>query len=217
MKEFLYNVDRKIFHSFYTYGIKLLEGEILDDCESLLDIGCGSHSPISKFSKRINYSVGIDAFEPAINESKQQKIHDEYYLMDWKKITEKFQEKSFDCVCALDFIEHLPKEEGYQLIEIMERMAKKKVIISTPNGFLPQGIYYNNLLQVHRSGWDVDEMRRRGYHVIGIEGYKHLKGEVGKIRWRPRIFWSKIALWSQPIIKNRPHSAFAILCIKNMK
>ena len=46
-----------------------------------------------------------------------------------------FSDRSFDAVIALELLEHLNKEEGYELIHNMERWARSKVIVSTPNGF----------------------------------------------------------------------------------
>ena len=212
----LKKIDRMIFSSFSDHYAKVLEKECVDNCETLLDIGCGQHSPIHKFSKKLKYTVGVDIFEPAIEESKKLKIHSEYRVMDCRKIKEEFQEKSFDCVCALDLIEHLPKKDGLKLINSMERIAKRKVIISCPNGFLPQGVYWDNPFQVHISGWEVDEMQNIGYRVQGYGGWKPLKGEAGTIKWRPRIFWDRISLLSQPIITNRPSKAFEILCVKDL-
>lgn len=217
LKSQLIRVDKKIFSQYYSFFENVLEQECVNNCNTLLDVGCGQHSPIRKFSKRLEYSVGIDAFKPAIEESKKLKIHNEYKVMNWNKMEVVFKEKSFDCVCALDFIEHLSKEDGLNLITSMEKIARKKVIIFTPNGFLPQGVYYGNPFQVHLSGWGADEMKEMGYRVIGIDGYKPLRGEIAMIKWRPRLFWSKISLLSQPIVANRPSTAFRILCVKDLQ
>jgi len=211
-------IDRMIFSSLSDEFIRALEQECVerDNYKTLLDIGCGKCSPIHRFSKKINYTLGIDAFEPAIEESRKLKIHNEYKVMECKDIENEFQENSFDCVCALDFIEHLSKEDGLKLIDSMERIARKKVIIFTPNGFLPQGVYDNNPFQPHLSGWGVKEMKNMGYRVIGMGGLKFLKGEIAKIKWRPEFFWRRISLLSQPIVTNWPNMAFAILCIKDL-
>ena len=70
-----------------------------------------------------------------------------------------FDSCSFDCVTALDVIEHIKKAEGLRLLEDMERIAKKRIVVFTPNGFLPQSVHNNNPLQIHKSGWKVKEMR----------------------------------------------------------
>lgn len=218
LKRPLKKIDRMIFSSLSDHFIQTLERECTGrgDCKTLLDIGCGKCSPIYRFSTKIDYTVGVDVFEPAIEESKKLKIHNEYKTIECKGIDSAFQKDSFDCVCALDLIEHLSKEDGLKLIDSMERIARKKVIIFTPNGFLFQGIHDNNPYQQHLSGWEVDEMKAMGYRIIGIGGFKFLKGEVAKIKWRPEFFWRRISLLSQIIVTNRPNLAFAILCIKDL-
>ena len=144
-------------------------------------------------------------------------IHHAYVVVDVMNIGNAFAEKSFDCVFASDLIEHLNKEDGLKLIAMMERIARKKVIIYTPNGFLPQGEVDNNPAQIHRSGWTVNEMKLLGYNrIIGINGWKPIRGELAKIRLSPQFIWERISLLSQPIVKRFPKYAFHILCIKDI-
>ena len=208
MKYSLKRLYRKIFPG---YIIELEKA--ISDCKTLLDLGCGSSSPIKSFSKKF-YSIGIDAFKQNIYKSERENIHDKYYTMNVLDIYKKFKNNSFDCVIALDLIEHLTKEEGFKLINIMERIAKKKIIIFTSNGFLPQKEYENNPLQEHKCGWTVEEMKNMGYEVIGINGWKILRGEYAYIKFKPKFFWSVVSDITQTIIRNNPKNAFQLLCIK---
>jgi len=54
-------------------------------------------------------------------------------LCDVRKLP--FKQKSFDTVLCMEVIEHLEKEEAIRLIEDMEKIARKKIIITTPVGF----------------------------------------------------------------------------------
>ncbi|PKM92138.1 MAG: SAM-dependent methyltransferase [Euryarchaeota archaeon HGW-Euryarchaeota-1] len=210
-KKQIKNIYRKIFPHFTTELGKELEG-----CESFLDLACGINTPIQKYSKK-HYSVGVDLFEPSIEDSKQKGLHTEYCVMSVLDIDKKFKENSFDCVVALDLIEHLEKEEGLKLISMMEKIAKKKVIIFTPNGFLPQGEHFENKWQIHKSGWDVEEMQEGGYEVIGINGWKPLRGEMAKSKYSPAFFWNRISEITQLFTKNHPKWAFQLLCVKEIR
>jgi hypothetical protein len=84
------------------------------------------------FSHRLQHSVGVDAFAPAIEASRRQNTHNEYFLLDVLEIDDKFGENSFDCVLACDLIEHLPKEDGERLIAMMEKIATKKLFFTPP-------------------------------------------------------------------------------------
>lgn len=215
MKSIFKNLDDLFFAELRNYYLEIHIQE-LKNCESLLDVGCGSNSPVQHFSKNLKRSVGVDTFQPSIDQSKMKDIHNEYYMMNVLEMDKFFPEKSFDCVIATDLIEHLEKQDGFKLIEIMEKLAKKKVIIFTPNGFLEQKEYDGNKYQVHLSGWDSGEMKKLGYRVIGINGWKFLRGEMASIRFRPKFLWWRVSLLSQYFTTRNSKYAFAILCIKEM-
>ena len=214
MKDSLRSIHDSIFPSY----VDELKKES-SDCQSLLDVGCGVGSPVQYLSKDI-HRVGVDVFAPAIEESKRRGIHNEYFVMNIDDIDTKFAADSFDCVLASDVIEHVTKDQGLALMEKMERIAKHKVIIFTPRGFLPQDEHEGNPWQMHKSGWEVAEMRERGYHVIGISGLKAV--------WNIEFLWSKredanilvrvirkiLVDLTQLYARNHPEQAYQIMCIK---
>ncbi len=208
LKVLVKRLDRWIFAPFINEYQRILEKEVISDCRTLLDVGCGTHSPIIGFAKRLDYSVGIDAFEESIHVSQAKGIHNEYRVMSVLDIAKVFDSRSFDCVLASDVIEHLRKEDGYKLIERMEKIARKKVIVFTPNGFFPQAEYDGNRLQAHLSGWSGDEMRGMGYRVVGIAGWKRVRGM--------RVL-GRLSYLSQPIVRGRPEFAFQMLCVKDIR
>ncbi len=211
LKELYLQTNFKIFPNLRTE----LENAILP-CKTLLDLGCGANSPIKYFSDNFN-SVGVDLYEKSIEESRSKKIHNEYLQMDVLKIEEKFKANSFDCVVALDLIEHLTKEEGIKLISAMEKISKSKILIFTPNGFTSQGEFDVNPWNIHKSGWTIDEMKQRGYKVIGMNGLKYLKGEYAAPRYKPKILWYIISEITQIFVRNHPERANQILCVKKKK
>ncbi|MBI2143982.1 methyltransferase domain-containing protein [Candidatus Woesearchaeota archaeon] len=182
-------------------------------CKTLLDIGCGENSPVRHFSQK-PYSTGVDAFGPSIKKSKAEGIHDRYCRMNILEIGKRFKPSSFDCVLASDVIEHLPKTEGLRLLRMMEKIAAKKAIVFTPNGFLPQGEFGNNPWQKHKSGWTAEEMKSMGYSITGINGWKPLRGAYAMIKLRPRLFWSLVSDLTQLFTRSHPKQAFQILCVK---
>jgi hypothetical protein len=183
---------------------------------SLLDVGCGADSPVQHFRHRIPRLVGLDGYAPSIEASRARGIHDEYFCADLLKIDEIFAAHSFDCVLASDVVEHLPKALGAGLIVKLERIARNRVVIFTPNGFLPQNEHSGNVLQRHLSGWNVEEMEAMGYDVIGINGWKPLFGEFSLPRFRPASFWRVVSRLTVPLVRNRPHHAFQLLCVKSV-
>lgn len=216
MPSLINRLDEILFGKFTHQYETLLEQEILSSCQTLLDVGCGSNSQIRAFSKKMIYTMGIDGYIPSIEKSREAGIHSDYTVLNILEIADRFEANSFDCVLASDVIEHLEKNDGLKLMRDMERIARKKVIIFTPNGFLPQGAYEGNEYQIHRSGWEIDEMQRYGYRVIGVNGWKPLRGELAAPRFRPHSLWSRISFLTQPLVLKKPHKAFQILCIKDI-
>lgn len=215
MSTIRYKLDNFFLKPFYNQFINTLFQET-KDCNSLLDIGCGFNLPIKKVTSRMVQSVGLDVFEPSLEKAKTHSTHSEFVLEDVKVYLEKMPDKSFDCVMALDLIEHLEKNQGYWLIEQMERLSRKKVILFTPNGFVPQRPYDNNPWQEHVSGWSMEEMKEKGFSIFGFGGYKNWRGERFSIIKKPRIFWKYVSFYSQIYFYRSPIKAYSILCVKRM-
>ena len=206
---------RYTYKAFFSKYDVIIEREV-KGLNNLLDVGCGANSPVQTFNKNL-YCVGVDAFEPSLEKSKVKKIHNDYKKLDVLKVGEEFPSKSFDIVVALDLIEHLEKGDGLHLLDMIEKIASKKVIIYTPNGFLPQGDRENNPWQVHLSGWTAQEFVDRGYKVIGVNGIKSLRGAFAKVKYKPAFLWNFISDLTELFVKHNPEIAFQLLAIKTIQ
>jgi len=178
--------------------------KLIKDCgvKSVLDLGCGRSSPLLRFKGRVRI-VGIDVIGRVDG-------YDEYVKGDVLKAREFFGEKSFDMVCALDLIEHLEKEDGYKLIETMERIARKVIVVMTPNGFVPQqGGYYDR----HRSGWVKEEFKSLGFEVYGLRGLKFLRKERCEPR-SPKVITLPVLKVSEVLLKRFPGLSYHLFCVK---
>jgi len=193
----------------------------LKDCESVLDIGCGPSSPL-QYCKWIKYSVGVEPFKPYLEESKKRKIHTKYIN---KKIEDlDFPENSFDAVIMIEVLEHLPKKIGDEILKKAEKWARKKIIVSTPNGLLHQGDKDKNPLQRHLSGWTVGDFRALNYSVFGLSGLKVLRKEseeetmraslLAPVKYNPKVLWFFIITLSQFFTYFFPSLAFELFCVK---
>jgi hypothetical protein len=178
--------------------------------ETILDVGCGTTSPVPSLAPTARHLVGVDILD------RQATGYHEFVPLDLRRLRERFTPRSFALVVALDVIEHLPKEDGWALLRDMEDLASRKVIVSTPNGFLPQEPYDDNPYQAHVSGWSLGEFRSAGYRVLGANGWKPLRVERGELRWRPRLPWRYVSSATQLIVLHRPRFAFQLLCVKDI-
>ncbi len=201
---------------FYKRRFNLMQLKLkseLRNCQSVLELGCGVKSPIVEVVKNV-FAVGIDGHLPSLLANKKSGYFKDYVLADLNHLP--LRNNSFDCVAAFDVIEHLTKHHAKILIENMEKISKKKIMLLTPNGFNPKcHLEEDSTLQVHRCGWTIDEISKRGYVVFGIDGARRLRGEQALATIKPQIVGSFLARLSDPFVFRCPSAAFALLCIKN--
>ncbi|MFI5260385.1 MAG: glycosyltransferase [Candidatus Paceibacteria bacterium] len=213
---FIKSFPRQLIEPIYNWmtpgWITLLQKETRG-FESILDLGCGYNSPVQHLT--IPRKVGVEAFPEYLEESRKKAIHSEYIAEDI--LTVAFLPRSFDIVFASEVIEHVGKEEGEELLDNMEKWAAKKVILTTPNGFLSQHGFDDNALQEHKSGWTVSDFKRRGFRVYGIGGFKFLRGPRGEFRYhRPFYFWLLVSALSQKLSYFFPSVAFQLFVVKDI-
>jgi len=204
---------------FHTLGYCLRRE--LEGCESALDIGCGPGSPL-QLCENLRYTVGVEPFKPYADRAKASHTHTEVLNVPMQELD--FPPNSFDAVVMIGVIEHMKEEDGMRALQLAERWAKKKVIITSPNGFLPQHPVDGNPLQEHLSGWPVSTMRKLGFRTNGLAGLKQLRQEVdsdtmgesilASIRPQPRAFWFVVATLSQLVTYYVPELAFDLFSVK---
>ena len=211
-------VDNRLFGNRKRRYGALLSSLILPDCRSVLDVGCGADAKLMDLVPGIDYSVGVDLVLPPEPSERggNQKRHSEYLRIDVLSLGEHFPRDGFDCVVALDVIEHLETEDGYALLRAMEHIASKRVIVFTPNGYLSQPPAPGNPYQEHLSGWEVDDFLKLGYRVTGVHGWRPLRGLFGHPRWFPKRFWARVSMLTESFFESRPHRAFQLLCAKDL-
>lgn len=146
--------------------------------KTILDLGCGQGKPMEmiKLRMKVKFSVGVDLFKPYIDQARKKKIHNEYVIKDIRKVN--FKNKSFDVVMASHVLEHMNEKDAWKVLENMERMAKKQVIIGTPIGAHYHPAEDGNIWQLHKSFFAPDEFEKRGYKIKKY-GWKWLLGDKG--------------------------------------
>lgn len=194
---------------------KLIVKNSINNATSVLDVGCGYNSILGKIKGSFR-STGIDLFRECVRVSKKAKIHNKYIIGDIRKLQKYFPNKSFDSVIALDVIEHLTRKQAKSMILRMERIAKKRVIIMTPNGFYPQKMLFGNPHQKHKSGWYIHDLKELGYKVHGLRGIKSIRGIHAMIRYKPWFFWGFIAFVSEPLLYFFPKYAYHLFAVKDI-
>jgi 2-polyprenyl-3-methyl-5-hydroxy-6-metoxy-1,4-benzoquinol methylase len=171
---------------------------------SLVDIGCGRGivGALCRIYRKITRLVGVDGYQPSLEFCRFHHFYDELVERNIGEFPLVFRDKEFEVATCIEVIEHLPREEGLQLLDELERISSV-VIVTTPNEFFHQPEYDENPYQKHLSSWTVGDFRRRGYDVQGIGGLKIF----GRSR---RVVSTALG----PITRVVPRLSSAILCIK---
>lgn len=134
----------------------------------ILDVGCGygEWGALLRRRKGSFYLVGVDIWRPHLTMLNRIGVYDELIQVDAPKLP--FKDKSVDISLACEVLEHLGKEEGYELLKDLERISRNMVIVSTPLNW-PQENIYSNPYERHRSEWTPSEFSNIGYKVKTID------------------------------------------------
>jgi hypothetical protein len=188
---------------------------IMKDCSSIADLGCGSRSTVKMCiqNKRL---IAIDAWFPVCNVIKSQPIVSSVCQAIIPPIP--LRSSSVDAVVILQVLEHLTKDQGYQLLNDAGRVARRKIVITTPNGFVGQGSYGCNPYQQHICGWSPQEFENLGYSVIGYDGLKLLRKPFSPAMIFPSKFWEILVSFGlfEKYVFDKPRHGFQLLAYKNI-
>lgn len=195
--------------------LQLAVGNISD--KKILDIGCGKgkwccvlRAECQKNDSKPAWIEGVDVFEPYINYSRNHGCIDELHEIDLEKRKNlPFNDKSFDIVMCIETLEHLSKRAGSNLIAEMERIAKEKVIITTPCDWGEHEEHDNNKFQKHKSLWKPETFEEIGYVVKGL-GFN--------ADFMPKVLKQKTGMilsWLGKYWKSHCNTIFAVKEFKN--
>lgn len=208
VKKFFIKYQNSFFYWILERGLR--------DCDSVLDVGCGHSSAIGSIHRKFK-SEGVDLHKETIELSLKRKNHDTYKLADIRKLDRLYKKKSFDACVAIDVVEHFDRKDALKLIKDMETIARKKVIILTPNGFYEQHDFDGNPHQVHKSGWKEKQLHRAGYKVWGLRGLKYLRNDHAGIKYKPWLFWGACSFISEIVFFPFPSLSFDLYGVKELK
>jgi hypothetical protein len=202
---------KPIYTRVFPPWTSILEREI-SKSDTLLELGCSFLNTHWKQS----YSVGVEPDHLYLEEHKNRGIHSEYIRADIRKVH--FRQRSWDAVIALGIFGCLTKEEGSELIRNMEYWSRKTIAICTPNGHLWPDSYPHKYgaPRRHVSGWTTTELRRLGFRVFGINGWRGLREPDGSIKYKPTFFWARVCDATQKITLHYPKLASGLLGVKQI-
>lgn len=197
----------------------------LGNPKTVLDLGCGDGFLMEYLSKGEKWKVtGVDLYAKNVKIASKRKSFFKVYKGDVLKFV-KLQikkRKKYDVVFCSQLIEHISHKKGEELLALVEKIAKQRLVVGTPRGFLeqPHEFLGDNPHQEHKSGWLEKDFKKRGYKVFGV-GFLPFWSETGLLRDNSNnlffLFSSALSFLMSPVVYFFPEIAAGILCIKKIK
>ena len=196
----------------------------IGNAKTILDLGCGDGSLMVVLSQGKKWKIlGIDIFPGYIKIAKKRKIYHKLVLENINQAIKKLikRREKFDVVFFSQVIEHISKQEGEKILDSLDKLAKKRIIVGTPRGYMnqPENFLDANPHQVHKSGWLDQDFMQRGYKIYGV-GIKQIWAEEGLARTRNKlafIIWTIIAYFLSVPVYFLPKLGAGIIAIKKIE
>jgi SAM-dependent methyltransferase len=109
------------------------------------------------------YIVGCDAFKPFLAKNKAYNPYDDLVLCEAHHLP--FQEKCADIVLCFEMIEHMDKAAGYNFLANLDSLARERLVLSTPNGYMEQHDTGDLEFEEHKSFWLSKDFEQAGFTV----------------------------------------------------
>jgi len=140
-------------------------GYAIREAKVVLDIGCGIRP--QQFVKPL-VSVYIEAYDEYLGILSKNLTGTRSVIIQGiaQDVLKWLPDRSIDSIFLLDFIEHVEKSDGKEILAHCERIARKQVVLFTPLGFMAQEYSDDDTdgwgltgtqWQVHKSGWDAQD------------------------------------------------------------
>lgn len=196
----------------------------IGEAKTILDLGCGDGNLMAVVAQGKKWEItGADIHAGSLKKTKEKGLYKDLIRGDILQVVKKLTkaDKKYDVVFFSQVIEHIPRKMGEQILDTFEKLAQKRIIVGTPKGFMhqPEEFLGNNPHQVHQSGWEEEDFRKRGYRVFGI-GFEPIWSEHGLGRTKNKPFfviYTLIGYLLSPLVYYFPYFAAGLLCIKEIK
>lgn len=147
---------------------KTFEWVIVKNPKRILDIGAGEGTYLKMIKPFLpsSFWVGVEVWEPLVEEYKLEKFYDDIILKDARKIEYEDIGK-YDLAILGDILEHMKKSDAVSLVEKLFSCTET-IIISIPIVFWPQGLESGNPWNIHiKPDWSDKEVEETwGKYII---------------------------------------------------
>jgi len=207
--------------AFLPFSYHWMLARAIGEVITVLDLGCGDGSLMEDIYKDVWQITGVELHNESIENAKKLNIYKKIYKADVTRLPSVVASKKYDVVFSSQVLEHLDKKEALVAIRRWEKLATKRVVISTTVGFIDYDPIEKqkdeNPLQKHKSGWDIEDFTNRGYKVYG-QGPRIMYGPEGLARKYPKLmgYFSVVSFLLSPVTYLIPSVATYMIACKNI-
>lgn len=195
----------------------------IGEAKTILDLGCEHGQLMELLSDGKDWKItGVDIYKKNADIAARRKKFVKVIVGDIIRISRKLikERKKYDIVFCSQVIEHIDRKRGEELFNLVDKLAKRRIIMGTPRGFMeqPEVFLGDNPHQVHKSGWSEEDFKEHGYEVYGI-GFSPIWSEEGLARHTHKILFLILTFLGyllSPIVYYIPSLGAGILCIKDI-
>ncbi len=201
----------------------ILKRAIGKNVSTMIDLGCGDGFLMKILSFKESWEItGVELYKDALRVAKKRGAYECLVNCSITNLKREIRNKKYDVVFCSQVIEHLERKAVLKNLRIWEKMAGKRIIITTTYGLFPYAPIENkrkeeNPFQKHHSGWKPDFFEKRGYSVRG-QGIKFIYGQKGIARLIPSLMplWFLVGYMFAPLTYFFPELGNYMICWKDV-
>lgn len=149
--------------------------EATENGETLLSLCCGIGYELNGI--KASHITAVDIASQYVEALKLNHPGVEAVCNDSLKYLKEQPDNTVDVISIIDGVEHMDKKTGLEVIEEMKRVAKREVLLFTPQGHVDGGYLKNephnawgiegaDEHQKHKSGWTALELKDLGFEML---------------------------------------------------
>jgi SAM-dependent methyltransferase len=197
--------------AFYRlFGADATLARLIAPASRVLDVGCSDGTGSMLLSEL--HADAVDIHAPSLVQARDTGRRGRCLQADILALP--VADASYDLVTCLDVIEHLPKKQGWQLLDELERVARGHVVVLTPYGFCRQPAQPDQPWMEHRSGWWPSDFRARGYRVVGNGGVRFARVHEARGAFRWGTIGKLIGTITASMVRVVPGAAYNLIAVK---
>jgi len=159
---------------------EMIKSKFIPGLQSVVDLGCGWRGANDVIG-HIPTRIGIEWSQKLLDRSAHH--YTQTFCVDVRKwLADPALAQKADLYIMIDFLEHLSRPEGLELLWAIDKLATKEIVIFIPEGYCPAYPADEPGWQ-HEAEWFRDDFKNLGFQVEVLDKF-HLGQYNALIAWK---------------------------------